>query len=159
MPQQIPADERFLALGDEPHLVGRRCASCGTYVFPLAPVTCPNPACDGTEFTEVPLCTTGRVWSYTDARYQPPAPYVAADPYSPFAIAAVELADEGLVVLGQVAAGFTVDDLEVGAEVALVVEPLYREPDGTERMTWRWQPVDRQPSGQPGAVPVLEATE
>jgi uncharacterized OB-fold protein len=98
------------------------------------------------------------VWSYTDARYQPPAPYVAADPYAPFAIAAVELADEGLVILGQVAAGFTVDDLETGAELALVVEPLYREPDGTERMTWRWQPVDRQPSGRPGAVPVLDTT-
>ena len=47
----------------------------------------------------------GRVWSYTDARYQPPPPYVAADPYVPFCLAAVELAAEKLVVMGQVVPG------------------------------------------------------
>ena len=53
----------------------------------------------------------GRIWSYTDARYQPPPPYVAADPYVPFCLAAVELAAEKLVVMGQVVGGVTVDDL------------------------------------------------
>ena len=56
------------------------------------------------------------MWSYTDARYQPPPPYVpGAEPYEPFALAAVELEAEGLVVLGQVAAGYGVVDLTVGA--------------------------------------------
>ena len=58
----------------------------------------------------------------------------------PFALAAVELADEQLVVLGQLAEGVTVDDVEVGTEVELVVEPLY-ELDGAQHLIYRWRPV------------------
>ena len=83
---------------------------------------CRNPACDGEEFETVELSRRGTVWSYTDAQYQPPPPYVPrTDPYEPFALAAVELA-EGITVLGQVADGYGVEDLRVGAEVELVVE-------------------------------------
>ena len=39
-------------------------------------------AAHGTEHDRVELSRRGRVWSYTDARYQPPPPYVpATDPY------------------------------------------------------------------------------
>ncbi len=80
------------------------------------------------------------MWSYTDAQYQPPAPYVpTTDPFEPFALAAVEL-PEGLVVLGQVAHGFGVADLTLGAEVELVVEALYEDESG-ERTIWRWRPI------------------
>ena len=90
----------------------------------------------------MPLSRRGTVWSYTDARYQPPPPYIPrTDPYEPFALAAVELEAEGLVVLGQVADGYGVADLRVGTEVELVVEPLYTDDDGTTRTTWRWRPV------------------
>ena len=42
-----------------------------------------------------PLSRRGTIWSYTDARYQPPPPYVPPPgDYEPFALAAVEL-DEG----------------------------------------------------------------
>jgi uncharacterized OB-fold protein len=78
------------------------------------------------------------VWSYTDAQYRPPAPYVpSGEEHVPFALAAVEL-PEGLVVLGQVADGFGVGDLAVGAEVELVVETLYTDDSG-ERTIWRWK--------------------
>src|ERR687897_373581 len=60
-------------------------------------------------------------------------------PFEPFALAAVEL-PEGLVVLGQVAAGYGVADLAVGAEVELVIETLYKDDTG-ERAIWRWKPV------------------
>jgi uncharacterized OB-fold protein len=90
------------------------------------------------------LSRRGTVWSYTDAQYQPPPPYIPRGeegaPYEPFAIAAVELAEEQIVILGQVADGFGVDDLSVGAEVELVVEPLY-EVDGVEHLIFRWKPV------------------
>src|SRR3546814_5532240 len=83
------------------------------------------------------LSRTGKVWSYTDAQYQPPSPYiVAGDSYEPFALAAVELADEQLVVLGQVAQGYGVDDLEIGISVELVVEPLY-ELNGVPHVIYR----------------------
>ena len=113
-----------------PALLGSRCAECGTYAFPAEARFCRNPDCGSTTFETVELSRRGRIWSYTDARYQPPPPYVAADPYVPFCLAAVELAAEKLVVMGQVVPGVTVDDLTVGDEVELVVDTLYSE-DGT----------------------------
>jgi len=65
---------------------------------------------------------------------------VAADPYVPFCLAAVELAAEKLVVMGQVVPEVTVDDLTVGTEVELVVEVLY-EDDDHEYLVWKWRPV------------------
>ena len=101
---------------------------------------CRNPACDGEEFESVELSRRGSVWSYTDAQYQPPPPYVPrTDPYEPFALAAVELG-EGITVLGQVADGYGVADLRVGAEVELVVETLNQDDDG-DLLIWRWKPV------------------
>jgi len=46
------------------------------------------------------------------SRYQPPPPYITVtDPYVPFAIVAAELSVEKLIVLGQVADGFGIDDV------------------------------------------------
>jgi uncharacterized OB-fold protein len=137
----VPAVEGWFTTEAEPHLLGTRCTSCGTVFFPRASGFCRSPECRGREFEEVALSRTGTVWSYTDAQYQPPAPYIpAADPYEPFALAAVELADEQVVILGQVAKGYGVGDLRVGAQVELVVEPLY-ELDGVEHLIYRWKPV------------------
>ena len=80
------------------------------------------------------------MWSYTNAGYQPPEPYVAADPYVPFAIAAVELAAEKMVVMGQVVPGVDVDDLHVGDPVELVLDTLY-EDDEHEYVVWKWRPL------------------
>jgi len=136
-----PAIEGWFTTGDQPHLLGTRCTTCGTVFFPRSEGFCRNPSCRGREFEEVELSRTGKVWSYTDAQYAPPPPYIApTDPYEPFALAAVELADEGMVVLGQLAEGTTVDDVKVGTEVELVVEPLY-EVDGDEHVIYRWKKV------------------
>ena len=132
--------EGWFTTGDDPALLGSRCTACGTVFFPRLAGSCRNPACGSTEAEELALSRRGTVWSYTDARYQPPPPYLpASDPYEPFALAAVEL-PEGLVVLGQVAEGYGVADLHVGSEVELVVETLYVDDEGT-RTTWRWKPV------------------
>jgi uncharacterized OB-fold protein len=139
-----PAVEGWFTTGDDPRLLAARCTECGNLVFPPPPADaatfCRNPHCAGTASEPVPLSRRGRIWSYTDAQYQPPAPFVAqTDPFEPFALAAVEL-PEGLVVLGQVAAGFGVRDLTVGAEAELVVEPL-----DADTTIWRWRPVTEQP--------------
>ncbi len=142
MTQATPAVEGWFTTGTDAALLGSRCSTCTTVFFPPVATEsfCRNPACDGEAFEPVPLSRRGSVWSYTDAQYQPPAPYIpSSDPYEPFALAAVEL-PEGLVVLGQVAAGYGVADLRVGAEVELVVETLYVDESG-ERSTWRWKPV------------------
>jgi hypothetical protein len=148
MRTRVPAVEGWFTLGDEgaPALLGSRCTACGTYAFPAETRFCRNPDCVSQEFETVELSRRGRIWSYTDARYQPPPPYVAADPYVPFCLAAVELAAEKLVVMGQVTAGVTVDDLKVGDEVELVVDTLYAEGD-SDYLVWKWQPVS---AGQEG---------
>jgi uncharacterized OB-fold protein len=132
----LPAIEGWFTTGPAPALVGSRCASCEHVSFPKETTFCKNPACSGETFEDVELSRRGRVWSYTDAQYQPPPPYLPrTDPYEPFALAAVELA-EGLVVMGQVADGYGVADLSVGAEVEVVVEPLTED-----TVIWRWKPV------------------
>jgi uncharacterized OB-fold protein len=135
-----PAIDGWFTSGPRPALLGSRCARCATVFFPRLEGFCRNPSCSGEEFETFELSRRGTVWSYTDAQYQPPAPYIPrAEGHEPFAIAAVELA-EGLVVLGQVADGYGVADLRVGAEVELVVETLYSDETG-DRTIWRWKPV------------------
>ena len=140
--QQIPAIEGWFASeGGNSHLLGTRCTTCRSYFFPKESFYCRNPNCDGSEFEEVPLSRTGRIWSFTNNCYKPPAPYMSPEPFVPYAIAAVELAEEKIVVLGQLAGGVNVEDVEVGQEVELVVEMLF-EDDEAEHMVWKWKPLD-----------------
>lgn len=140
-PEAVPAIEGWFTTDGDPRLVGTRCTGCGTVAFPPTEGLCRNPACRCREVERVPLTRTGVVWSCTDAQYQPPPPYIADEPYQPFALAAVELADDGLVVLGQVASGYGVEDLHVGQPVELVIERLYTV-DGVDQLIWRWRPTD-----------------
>lgn len=139
---RVPAIEGWFTTDPEsPALVGTRCTSCGTYAFPRETYFCKNPECTGREFDEVELSRRGKVWSFTDNCYQPPPPFVPrTDPFEPFAIAAVELAEERMVVLGQVADGYGIDDLAAGTEVELVLGTLY-EDDDHEYVVWKWRPI------------------
>lgn len=125
---------------EQPQLLGSRCDHCGTYYFPKMLKYCRNPDCDSSDFSEVPLSRTGKIWSYTNACYKPPEPFVADDPFVPYAIAAVELAEEQMIVLGQVIKGVDVTELKVGMDVELVLETLH-ETDEDVKVTWKWKPV------------------
>ncbi len=140
---QIPVLEGWFTLEEKPHLIGTQCTTCGTCYFPRQSLYCKNPACDGEQFEEVKLSRTGKVWSFTNACYQPPEPYVAADPFVPFTIAAVELEQEKMIVLGQVVDGVNVSDLQAGMEMELVLAPL-SEDESAVKLTWKWQPVVAQ---------------
>jgi len=142
--ERLPAIEGWFTLGDAPALLGTRCTTCGTYFFPREEAFCRNPGCRGRELAEVELSRRGRVWSFTDNRYQPPPPYVSPDPFVPYGIAAVELEREHLVVLGQLEAGVDPGSLRAGQEVELVTGTLY-EDDDHEYLVWKWRPV--RPSG------------
>ena len=138
---RTPAVEGWLTLDPaEPRLLGTRCRSCGAVFFPKETTFCRNPRCAGTELDEIPLSRRGTLWSYTDNRYAPPAPYVAADPFEPYAIAAVELAEEKMVILGQVAPGVRVEELEVGMEMELALGTLYTD-EQHEYLIWHWKPA------------------
>ena len=123
-----------------PRLLGTRCKKCGTYFFPREQTFCRNPGCTGSEFEEVKLSDHGKLWSFTNNCYQPPAPYVSPEPFQPYAVAAVELASEKMVVLGQVAEGFNVGDLRAGMEMKLVLETLFEDGD-SRHIVWKWKPA------------------
>lgn len=136
----VPAIEGWFTTGDTPHLIGTQCTTCHTYFFPKQELFCKNPACRGTQFDEVQLSRTGKIWSYTEHYYQPPEPYIVGEEFEPYTLAAVELEKEKMVILGQVARGVAHADLTTGQDVELVVESLYEEGDSL-RTVWKWKPI------------------
>ena len=124
-----PAIDGWWASNDSgvPHLVGAKCPQCGTYVFPPRANNCPNPACAADELEPVALSRRGTLWSYTENHYAPPPPYPAADPFTPFAVAAVQLDAEGIIVLPHVGGPHPQRDSFVAR---LFVENLERFLDG-----------------------------
>lgn len=155
-------DGWFTLDADAPQLLGARCKGCGTVYFPaLKTAFCRNPDCGSEQFEAVPLSRHGRLWSYTNAAYQPPEPYaqVPAAEFKPFAIAAVELEAEKMIVLGQVVAEVGVDQLQVGMAMELALEPLA---DG--KLTWKWKPasmvaIDSTDTPRPRQMAAAGSTE
>jgi uncharacterized OB-fold protein len=136
---RVPVIEGWFTQGPQPQLIGARCVHCRSYFFPKTQTTCSNPACDGSEFEEVALSRTGRIWSYTENCFKPPEPYVSPEPFVPYTVAAVELAAEKMVVLGQMEAGTDPDALAVGAQVELVLGTLHEDGERAYQM-WYWRP-------------------
>ena len=142
----MPAIDGWFTLDDEPRLLGTRCRESGTYYFPPETTMSRAPGFADSTLEPVELSRTGTVWSFTNAGYQPPEPYIpVSDPYEPFAIAAVELAEEQMVVLGQVVAGVGVEELSIGMEMELVLETLYSD-DEHDYVVWKWKPTGRSTS-------------
>ena len=138
---QVPAVEGLFTMDpDTPHLIGARGISQGSYFFPKD-LAGSDPGCLGDELEEVLLSRTGKVWSYTTSDYPPPAPYmITAEPYEPFVLAAVELDEQKLVVLGQMVPETALEDMTVGMRVELVLDVLYIDEDH-DYMVWKWKPV------------------
>jgi uncharacterized OB-fold protein len=118
-----PAIEGWFASDPEPHLIGTRCS------FPPERTFCRNPGCSGETLNDTPLSRRGKVWSYTVNHYAAPPPAVVEAPYG---VAAVELGEEKMIVLGLVTGD--PDALNVGDEVEVVVEPL-----DAEKSVWKWR--------------------
>lgn len=155
MPKSGPQTKRMPAVGaagwfvddDNPSLLATRCTRCASIEFPPQDGQCPNPGCAGSEKVVQRLSRTGTVWSVTVARYQPPPPFVAtSEPFEPFAIAAVEIDDESIVVMGQLSAEAQLGEARLGSRVELVVEPLFVDEEGVEHTIWKWRPTPGGPS-------------
>lgn len=142
---------------ERPALLGTRCTGCGSVFFPREESFCRNPECASTKFEEVELSGRGRLWSYTNNCYAPPAPFVSPkETFEPYAIAAVELEREKMVVLGQVVPGVGVEQLEVGMEMELVLGTLF-EDEQNEYVVWKWKPAAASAGSAPleaRAVPI-----
>jgi uncharacterized OB-fold protein len=143
--QRVPAVEGWFTLDDDaPTLLGVRCLACQTVVFPPRTGACPNPRCRGTELQVQPLGRRGRIWSFSTNHYPPPEPYMAPEPFVSYTVAAVELAEERLVVLGQMAGDVDPAALAVGDEVEVTLGTLFTD-DEHEYVTWQWRPVGAAP--------------
>lgn len=138
---RVPAIDGWFTLDEsEPHLIGLRDKESGTYFFPKDVAVSAAPGYADAEREEVELSRTGKLWSYTTNHYKPPAPYVSADPFEPYTVAAVELTEERMVVMGQLAPGVDPADLAVGQPMELTLGTLY-EDDENEYIVWKWKPA------------------
>jgi uncharacterized OB-fold protein len=143
MPQakpRVPAIDGWFTLDAEPRLLGLRDPGSGSTFFPKDVAISAAPGHAGAELEEVALSRTGRLWSWTTNHYQPPDPYVSPDPFVPYTVAAVELAAERMVVLGQLAPNVDPAHLELGMEMELVLDTLF-EDDESEHVVWKWKPT------------------
>ncbi len=141
---RVPAvDGWFTSSETTPELIGARGAITGSYFWPVALASSANPTAPGEPREEVRLSRRGTLWSWTTNEYQPPEPYVSPSPFVPYTVCAVELAAEGMTVLGQLAEGVDPGRLRFGQEMELVVGVLY-EDDEHEYTVWNWAPVDQE---------------
>lgn len=141
--QSVPAagtEGWFDAAASQAALLGARCTTCGAVIFPPGAGFCHSPDCSSTSFETVRLPRTGVVWAATDVQYQPPPPFVPRHvSHHSFAIAAVTLDGNGIVILGQVVDGVRAEDLFAGSAVELVFDTLFEDED-TCYLTWKWKP-------------------
>jgi len=131
-------DGLFGATADGPRLFGSRCSTCTTPYFPKTAL-CHNPECAESTMEDAEFGPLGTVWSSSVQNYPPPPPARYDEPYEPYALAVVDLAD-GLRVVGRM----STDDpasVRAGDRVELVVEPIYHEEDGSEAVSWMFRPV------------------
>ena len=136
--QQTPvAQGLFQGTGDDAHLIGSHCTSCGAHYFPRS-LSCRNPACSDKQVEDTLLSRTGTLYSYTVQSYRPP-PLFRMDAWAPYLIGLVEL-PEGLRVMGMLS-GCTRDTVRIGMALELVLEPLYVDDAGQEVLTYKFRPV------------------
>lgn len=119
---------------DPPRLAGARCANCGTVTFPVQ-AGCAR--CAGTDLAAVELADRGTVWTWTVQAFEPKSPYRApAGGFTPYGVGYVDLGD--VIVEARLLgdpAGF-----EIGMPVRLTLLPLWSGPDGSQVVTYAFQP-------------------
>jgi uncharacterized OB-fold protein len=139
---RVPAIEGwFVSDGDGPSLLGGRCPSCGTYAFPKRVARCPNPDCASDTLDDARFGKRGRLWSFATNHYEPPEPYISAKPFEPYTIAAVELDDAKIIVLGQLAKSASGEKLAIGMPMELTIETLFEDAE-REHLIWKWKPAN-----------------
>ena len=127
----VPAVEGWFTTDEEPHLLGHPLHHLRHGVLPEGDRVLPQPGVPG------PRVRRGRAVPHRHGLELHRRPVPAAAALHPAGRASTSRSPsprsswptEQLVILGQVAKGYGVDDLAVGATVELVVEPLY-ELDG-----------------------------
>ncbi|MEX2269245.1 MAG: OB-fold domain-containing protein [Acidimicrobiia bacterium] len=133
------AEDLFTQTGDGPRIVGSRCGTCHTVVFPKA-TSCPR--CGNDEMDEHLLAPRGTLFTFTTQGFLPKEPYTGPETeedFTGYALGYVELPGEVMVETRITEAD--VSRLAIGMEMELVIVPFRTEPDGTQVTTFAFQPV------------------
>lgn len=127
----------FEGQGDATRLLASRCRGCGSVYFPRS-LGCRHPRCTGKSLEDVQLGPSGTLYSFTVQAYKPP-PLFAMDDWSPYALGLIEL-PEGLRVMAMLT-GRAPPDWRIGEALTLTTEPLYRDAQGREVLTYKFRPA------------------
>lgn len=119
---------------DDVRLLGSKCANCGEVSIGTNDV-CLN--CGGDDIEGLELSSEGELWTYTVIRHKPPGDYLGPDPFEPYALALVELAD-GVRIMAPLEGD--VESFEIGSRLRLVPWMLQAE-DGQAYRAFRFAPV------------------
>lgn len=123
--ERVPIREGLLAgeLADleSVRLLGSRCGDCGETSLGHHDL-CPN--CSSKAMVDLPLSARGTLWTFTISRHRPPGNYRGAEPFAPYGIGLVELA-EGLRVMTPLDSD--IDSLRIGMPMRFV--PYVRHDD------------------------------
>lgn len=134
--RQVPVKDGLFTMPSTPneaaHLIGGKCAECGEISFPKR-IYCAK--CTSAAVQEVPLSTTGKVYTFSIVRGTPPGSLIEA----PYVIAEVDL-DDGASVL-TVLTDCNSDDVAFGMEVRLVIEKIGNDEAGNDIMAFKFAPV------------------
>ncbi len=139
MTQVAFAEDVFTWPSDAPSLIGGRCGECSAVMFPV-PLSCGR--CGSTAVSPELLPRVGTLWTFTTQDFLPKEPYASGETKETFRPYGV-----GLVLLGDVVrveGRLTESDptkLSVGMPVRVVAVPFRTEPDGSQVMTYAFEPV------------------
>lgn len=129
---RIPVREGLFRDGDAPALLGTRCGACGSVHFPRADActycATPDPA-------PIEIASEGTLWAWTAVTAPPPGYQGEV----PFGVGVVEF-PEGIRVIGRLAESDP-NALTEGQAMTLRIEPLHRNDEGNEVVTYVFAPA------------------
>lgn len=139
---QVSINEDVLDISSgSPKLKGMRCKACDNHVFPYQS-GCPR--CAGSDVESVELGTRGTLWTWTIQGFPPKAPpYLGEtdpDKFKPYGVGYVELPGQVKIESRLTVADPTI--LKAGLELELILEPLCKDEDGNDLVTFAFAPVD-----------------
>jgi uncharacterized OB-fold protein len=130
MASQVPIVD-YLALTPEPHLVAHQCTACGARFFDRRNACA---SCSGTDFTDIPVATSGEVRAFTIVSLAAPGIPV------PFVAAIIDC--DGTSVRGNLINVAPDDEhVKLGMKVKLVTYPLGADTQGTEAVGFGFEPI------------------
>lgn len=133
----LPVRAGLVAAGGEPdevRLLGSKCENCGEVSIGTNSV-CLN--CGSDQIGSTELSSEGELWTYTVIRHKPPGDYLGSEPFEPFALGLVELAD-GVRIMAPLDGD--VDSFEIGSRLQLVPWMLTAS-DGQAYKAFRFAPL------------------